>query len=62
MRLKLDQDLCISAGRCALDEPKAFDLDDDELVVMLPAAAELSEARMQHVADRCPSGAISLVD
>ncbi len=61
MKLEVDREMCMSAGRCVLDAPEAFQLDeDDELVTVLPGAADLSVLEFQLIADRCPSGAISL--
>ena len=63
LRLVIDRDLCMSSGRCVLDHPDAFTLDeDDELVTALPGADGLSEAQLRTAADRCPSQAIRLED
>lgn len=58
-RVVLDRDVCIGAGNCVLAAPKAFDLDDDGVVVLLdPDAASPEE--LEQAEGSCPSGAIRL--
>ena len=61
LRVRIDQELCMSSGRCVADEPGAFGFDDDELSVLLPGAADLSEERLRRAARMCPGQAIILV-
>jgi ferredoxin len=56
----IDKDVCLSSGRCVLDEPGAFRFDGDELAEPAAGAAALPEDRLRAVARACPSGAIRL--
>jgi ferredoxin len=56
----IDKDVCLSSGRCVLDEPGAFRFDDDELAEPAEGLAALPEDRLRAVAAACPSGAIRL--
>ncbi len=62
LQVRIDQELCISSGKCVADEPAAFAFDDDELSVVLPGAALLSDDRLRRAARMCPGQAIILVD
>lgn len=60
MKITINRDACIGAGRCLDAAPAVFDQsNDDGLVVLLnpnPGAAEL--ARVRAAEDACPAGAI----
>jgi ferredoxin len=56
----IDQERCVSAGRCIADEPTAFGFDDEELAHVLPAAEALSVERLIVIARRCPGLAIEV--
>ena len=59
LRVRADRELCIGAGSCALLAPKAFAVDDDQLVVLVnPDSA--TEDELRAAAECCPSGAIYL--
>jgi len=60
LRLQIDNNSCVSSGKCVADHPNAFGFDDDELAVVLTAASELSDEAKIKAARRCPSGAILL--
>lgn len=60
--VEVDQDECMSSGKCVANHPDTFDFDDDELVVLTPNAAMASDEAKLHAAQNCPSGAITLVD
>jgi ferredoxin len=62
VHVRVDQEKCVSAGRCVADEPAAFGFDADELATLLPGATELSAERMIVIARRCPGLAIEVVD
>ena len=61
-RIELDQDECLSSGKCIVDQPSAFGFDDEELVVGLPGLADLTDDQLVASARRCPSGAIRVFD
>lgn len=59
--VKIDRDLCIGSGTCARLAPGAFELDAEELaMVMDPAAVDVDKLRL--AANACPTGAITLVE
>ncbi len=62
LKVRVDRDDCISSGKCVADNPGAFGFDDDDLAVVLPGAASLSDERLIRAARTCPSGAIRLFD
>lgn len=62
VRIEIDKDECLSAGKCVADHPEAFGFDDDELAELLPGAAALDEDTILRAARRCPSGALHVFD
>ena len=62
LRIEIDQDECMSSGKCVADQPQAFGFDDEELSVLLPGAEALSDEAKRRVARNCPSEAILLFD
>jgi ferredoxin len=62
LEIRIDQDLCISSGRCVSDEPTVFAFDDDELATVIDAGQSLDSARLIRLARNCPGQAISLRD
>ncbi len=61
VQVRIDQEKCVSAGRCVADEPGAFAFDDNELAVVGPGVTELSTERLIVIARRCPGLAIEVV-
>ncbi len=61
-RVVVDQDECMSVGRCVADFPAGFGFDDDELAMVLPSVGELSEQQLLRAARNCPSRAIMVFD
>lgn len=59
-RVHIDKDVCMSSGRCVLDEPEAFKFDPDQLAEPTAGVLALGEGRVRAVVDACPSGAIRL--
>jgi ferredoxin len=63
MRVKVEQDKCITSGQCVLVAPEVFDQDDDGLVILLQEspsedlaegvreAQALCPARLIHIAE-----------
>jgi ferredoxin len=59
LHVEVDRELCIGSGNCVYGAPGVFDLDDDEIAVVLdPDAA--SEDEVVSAARRCPSHAITV--
>ena len=61
-RVEIDQEECMSAGRCVVEAPAAFGFDAQELAVTLPGVAELDDAEILRIARRCPSQAVLVID
>jgi ferredoxin len=60
LSVHIDKDVCMSSGRCVLDEPEAFRFDAEQLAEPTGGVAALTQSRIQAVVDACPSGAIRL--
>ena len=61
-RVTIDQDECMSVGRCVADFPAGFGFDEDELAMVLPGVGELSDQQLLRAARNCPSRAIMAFD
>ncbi|WP_420638858.1 ferredoxin [Candidatus Poriferisocius sp.] len=61
-RVEIDQDECMSSGRCVADYPAAFGFDDDELATVLPTVGNLTDQQLLRAARNCPSRAINVLD
>ena len=59
--VRVEKDMCISAGKCVADAPSAFGFDEDELAEVLPGAVALDDEMLVRLARQCPSRAIILV-
>lgn len=62
LAVHVNQDYCISAGKCVADEPTVFQFDDDEVAEPTGATDGVDRARLLDTVRNCPSGAITLVD
>ena len=60
--VRIEKDLCVSAGKCVGDAPTAFGYDADELAEVLPGASDLTDERLIRLARQCPGRAIVLLD
>lgn len=60
--VKIDREACIGSGACVSDSPKAFAFDEENIAVVQPGAADLSDDRLLMVARACPVTAILLYD
>ena len=58
--IRIDQELCISSGKCVADAPAVFRFDDEELAEVVPGGSA-DDARLLAVARNCPGRAITLV-
>jgi ferredoxin len=61
VEVRIDDDVCIGGGQCELLAPEAFEVGDDGLGRVLPPGL-VPRARALEIIDRCPSGAVSLVE
>jgi ferredoxin len=58
LRVWVDQDECVSAGRCVSAAPGFFRFGDDELAVVVEDATPPSDDALIRIARACPNGAI----
>lgn len=61
-RLSLDREVCIGVGQCEMLAPDVFRLDDDDGVSAFVGSPWLPQARAELLADKCPSGAITVAE
>ncbi len=59
--VEVDEDLCMSSGRCVADAPTVFAFDEDEIAVVRAAPEALPDEEMVEIARGCPSGAIRVL-
>lgn len=62
VRAEVDEDTCISSGKCVADAPGAFEFDDEEIAHATALSASLDRERLVTIARTCPSGAIRVFD
>ena len=60
--IKIDQELCVSSGKCVGDAPGRFRFDDDELAELVSDPEPIDDVRLVAVARNCPGRAIALFD
>ncbi len=60
--IRIDQELCISSGKCVADAPGSFRFDDEELAEVIPGGEGIDSEGLLAVARNCPGRAITLVD
>lgn len=61
MRITADRDRCEGHGICVNQAPGLLDLDDDDVVVVLDAGADLTDADLptaRIAAESCPVAAL----
>jgi ferredoxin len=61
-RVEVDQDECMSSGKCVANHPDTFDFDGDEFVVLTDQAQLATDEVKLHAARNCPSAAIKVFD
>lgn len=63
MRIQVEYESCVGAGRCAWAAPDVFDQDDDGFVVLLdPGPPEELADRVDEAVTMCPAMAITLTE
>ncbi len=61
LTVRIDRSLCVGFGDCVARAPEAFELDDDDIVLLTqPDAVELDS--LLAACEACPVDALSLVD
>ncbi len=61
VRVVVDESVCVGIGQCEMLEPDVFRIGDDAISTVA-AGATLERAAAETVVERCPSGAISIVE
>lgn len=56
----VDQDECVSAGKCVASAPGFFVFDDDEIATVDASGPRPDDDALLRIARTCPSGAIRL--
>lgn len=59
LEVRIDRARCMGSGNCAFRAPATFDLDDENLAVVVGDPAE-DEDRVRHAVDECPTRALSI--
>lgn len=59
-QVSIDQDECVSAGRCVASAPGYFVFDDDEIAEVDPSGVRPDDQALLRIARQCPNGAIAL--
>lgn len=62
VQLVVDVDRCIGSGMCEMLEEATFLIDEDTNIAGTIGEATLPDDRAAVVIDRCPAGAISVVE
>jgi ferredoxin len=62
LTVRIDRTLCVGFGDCVEVAPLAFELDEENVAVFLPGAADLDRERLRAACDACPVDAISAWD
>lgn len=60
-KIIIDRDLCIAASTCIVVTPETFQLDDENLAVVIDADTVDDDTLIQ-AAQSCPTQAIKLID
>lgn len=63
MKVQLDRSRCASHGECLTEAPELFDMDDDDIAVLLQEhPTEALRGMALRSADACPMAAIRIID
>ncbi len=60
-RVEVKRDLCIGAGTCVLEAPRVFDLDDEDIAIIIDPNGGPDDDVLA-AAEGCPTEAIELFD
>jgi ferredoxin len=60
-RIEIDREACVGDSACILEAPHTFELDDENIVIVLNEDADPPEAILEG-ARSCPTDAIALYD
>jgi ferredoxin len=61
-RAEVDEDTCVSSGKCVAMAPASFAFDDDEIAHAVNGAATLNRGQLITIGRTCPSGAIRVFE
>jgi ferredoxin len=60
-RAHVDEDLCISSGRCVAEGSGSFEFSAEQIAYAVDGARGLSETALLTIARACPAGAITVL-
>jgi len=60
MEILIDRGKCAGHAICTILAPDVFEMDDAGKAVLLPTAADATEAEIRDAADACPALAIKM--
>lgn len=60
-KIKIERDLCIGAGTCVVLAPGTFELDDENIAILIDENGNSAEEILM-AAESCPTKAIFLYD
>lgn len=60
-KIKVLRDVCIGAGTCVAEAPNTFELDEDDIAIIL-STDEDDDEEIMAAAEGCPVDAIILID
>jgi ferredoxin len=61
-RIVANRELCVGSATCLGMFPEAFDLDDDNTVVVMDGERSLSEQDREEMVSSCPGGVFDIVE
>lgn len=61
-KVEVKRELCIGATTCVVVEPKAFEMDEEDIAVVRKGAEILDDSALLMAAQSCPTAAIILYD
>lgn len=61
-KVVVDRKACIGAATCVIVAPQAFDMDEENIAVVLETAKEVDDSTLLMAAQSCPTAAILLLD
>ncbi len=60
-KIEIDRDACISDGLCVNEAPGTFEMDDDDIAIVIDPEGDDADTILE-AAQACPSEAIILYD
>lgn len=61
LTIRIDRTLCVGFGDCVTAAPEVFELDGEDVAVLLPGAESVDLARLVAACAACPVDALTLL-